>query len=303
MECYSLELVHEVGGGLGGAREEPRDDSDRAPMLSSVPRAYILTMHETETFPWLHGVARRTYVQRNRGFRACPKTRGDGHRVDATNQDIVHAYRAVFERERDTTDPVLVFEDDARLTSTAKEDLEIVDRFVARQWFSVYSLGSIGVMVPHRERGHWRLAGGVFGFAHAVIYSPSCVRAILGATDVGPLEHIDAKIIADMHGKVTYHRPIAYQVIDTRKKSENSNTWCVQCDGSAFDSVLNNLLVAFLGSFGLDKEQGWHKMYSFCKLVVPLGILASALVVGLLGLLVTRLIARRRMRARSRTYP
>ena len=288
MECYSLEPVHEVGG---------------APMLRSVPRAYILTMHETETFPWLHGVARRTYVQRNRGFRACPKTRVDGRRVEATNQDLIHAYRAVFERERDTTDPVLVFEDDARLTSTAKEDLEIVDRFVARQWFSVYSLGSIGVMVPHRERGHWRLVGGSIGFAQAVIYSPSCVRAILGATDVGPLEHIDSKIIADMHGKATYHRPIAYQVIDMKNKSENSATWCVRCDGSAFDSVLNNLLVAFLGSFGLDKEQGWHKMYGFCKLVVPLGILVAALVVGLLGLLVTRLIARRRMRARSRTYP
>jgi hypothetical protein len=273
-------------------------------MLLSVPRAYILTMHETETFPWLHGVARCTYVQRNRGFRACPKTRGEGHRVDATNQDIVHAYRAVFERERETTDPVLVFEDDARLTSTAKEDLGIVDRFVATRRFSVYSLGSFGLMVPHdHQRGHWRLAGGVFGFAHAVIYSPSCVRAILGATDVGPLEHIDSKIIADMHGKVTYHRPIAYQVIDTRKKSENSSTWCVQCDGSAFDSAMREAAWAFFGALGLDKEQGWHKMYGFCKLVVPLGILVAALVVGLLGLLVTRLIARRRMRARSRTYP
>jgi hypothetical protein len=280
MECYALELVHEVG--VGG----PRDY--RAPMLPSVPRAYILTMHETETFPWLHGVARRTYVQRNRGFRACPKMRGDGRRVDATNQDIVHAYRAVFERERDTTDPVLVFEDDARLTSTAKEDLGLVDRFVSTQRFSVYSLGSMGVMVPHREKGHVRLLGRFFAFAHAVIYSPSCVRAILGATDVGPRVHIDSKIIAAMHGKVTYHRPIAYQVIDMRKKSENAATWCVLCDGSAFDSVLNNIVFAFFGALGLDKEPGWRTMYGFCKLVVPLGVLVAALVVGLLGLLVTR---------------
>ena len=145
MECYALELVHEVG--VGGALHGPR--GDRAPMLRSVPRAYILTMHETETFPWLHGVARRTYVQRNRGFRACPKTRVDRRRVEATNQDLIHAYRAVFERERGTTEPVLVFEDDARLTSTARGDLEIVDRFVAKQRFSVYSLGSFGLMVPH----------------------------------------------------------------------------------------------------------------------------------------------------------
>jgi hypothetical protein len=308
MGCYSLELVHEIGGGREGACEgplhRPLDDSDRPPMLPSVPRAYILTMHETETFPWLHGVARRTYVQRNRGFRACPKTRVDGRSVDATNQDIVHAYLAVFERERDTTDPVLVFEDDARLTSKAKEDLEIVDRFVATQRFSVYSLGSMGLMVPRdHEKWHWMLACSVFAFTHAVIYSPSCVRAILGATDVGPREHIDSKIIAHMHGKFTYHRPIAYQVIDIRNKSENAATWCVRCDGSGLDSVLNSLLVAFLGAFGLDKEPGWHKMYGFCKLVVPLGILVAALVVGLVGLLVTRLVARRRRRARSRTYP
>ena len=133
----------------------------------------------------------RTYVQRNRGFRACPKTRNDGRRVDATNQDIVHAYRAVLERERDTTDPVLVFEDDARLTSTAKEDLEIVDRFVSTQRFSVYSLGSMGLMVPHREKGHVRLLGRFFAFVHAVIYSPPSVRAILETKDVGPREHID----------------------------------------------------------------------------------------------------------------
>jgi len=259
-------------------------------------------MHDRETFPWLHGVARSTYVQRNRGFRACPKTRGDGRSVDATNQDLIHAYRAVFERERDTTDPVLVFEDDARLTSTAKEDLEIVDRFVAKHTFSVYSLGSLGIMVPHDSEGTLRLAGGVFAFTHAVIYSPSCMRAILETTDVGPRVHIDSKIIAAMGGKFTHHRPIAYQVIDIKNKSENAATWCVRCDGSAFDSVLNKLLIVFLGAFGLDKEPGWHKMYGFCKLVVPVGILVSTLLVVLVGLLVV-LIARRRMRALSRTYP
>ena len=293
MECYTLDLVHEVGGG--------RDDT--APMLPSLPRAYILTMHEAETFPWLHGVARRTYVQRNRGFRACHKTRRDGRLVDATNQDLIHAYRSVFERERETTDPVLVFEDDARLTSTARQDLEIVDRFVATNTFSVYSLGSLGFMVPHDNEGNWRLAGNLFGFTHAVIYSPSCVRAILGATEVGPRDHIDARIIGPMSGKFTYQRPIAYQVLNVQNKSENSATWCARCDGSALDAAVREAAWAFFAALGLEKEPGWHKMYGFCKLVVPLGILVAALVVGLVGLLVTRIIARRRRRARSRTYP
>ena len=71
MACYSLELVDECAD----------------PALRAVPCAYILTMRASETFPWLHGVAARTYVQRNLGFRACPKTRADGRAVDGTNQD------------------------------------------------------------------------------------------------------------------------------------------------------------------------------------------------------------------------
>lgn len=283
MECYALEVVHEAG----------------EPKLLSVPRAYILTMHDAETFPWLHGVARHTYVQRNHGFRACHKTRSDGRRVDATNQDLIHAYRAVFERERNTTDPVLVFEDDARLTSSAGQDLETVDRFVAKQTFSVYSLGSLGLMVPHDNEGNWRFVGGMFGFTHAVIYSPSCVRAILGATNVGPREHIDSKIIGPMSGKFTYHRPVAYQVFDVKNKSENSATWCVRCDGSALDAAARDAAWAYFRAVGLDKEPGWHRMYGFCKLVVPIGILVAALVVGLTGLLVTRLVSRHTRRRRA----
>ena len=74
MECYRLELVDEC----------------ETPLMRSVPCAYILTLHETETFPWLHGVAARTYVQRNRGF-ACPKTWHDGSPIDRPNMDIIHA--------------------------------------------------------------------------------------------------------------------------------------------------------------------------------------------------------------------
>ena len=290
MECYTLELVHEC-------REPER------PMLLSVPRAYILTMHERETFPWLHGVARRTYVQRNRGFRGCAKTRGDGARVDATNQDLIHAYRAVFERERNTTDPVLVFEDDARLTKTATHDLARVDRFVATRPFSVYSLGSLGLMVPHDNQGHWRIVGGVFAFTHAVIYSPSCVRAILGCTGVGPHHHIDSRIIAPMPIKVTYQRPLAYQVLDSKHKSENSGTWCVKCDGGALDSLVRSVSWVYIGAIGLNTEKGWGLMYTVNKLAVPFACVLATLVVVLVGLLVSRLIARRKTSARARTYP
>ena len=279
MECYALETVHECD----------------VPMLRSVPRAYILTMHATETFPWLHGVARRTYVQRNRGFRACAKTRGDGQRVDATGQDIIHAYRAVFARERDTTEPVLVFEDDALLTSTAKDDMPHVDRFVATSSFSVYSLGSLGAMVAH-EHGHWRFCGSrfFFGCAHAMIYSPACVRAALGFRNLRPHDQIDSKIIAEMPGLFTYHRPLAYQPFSSRNKSENSHTWCVVCDGGVFgniyDSVAREVIWAYISVLGLDKEGGWRTMYTIQKAFVPV----LAIIVGLIaGLLVSRLARRK----------
>ena len=290
MQCYAVELVHEC----------ELQEQDEAPMLPSVPRAYILTMHERETFPWLHGVARRTYVQRNRGFRACFKTRpGDGGRVDATNQDLIHAYRAVFERERRTADPVLVFEDDARLVSrTARRDLARVDRFVATREFSVYTLGSLGATVPYEGGEHWQFVGGVFSFTHAVIYSPSAVRAIPEAIP-GPREHIDLKIVCPMPRKFTYHRPIAYQVMDVENKSENSGTWCVRCDGGVLDSAVRRAAWAYFGAVGLDTERGWRTMYTVNKLFVPLGCVLATLVV----VTAAALLWRRRRRAPSRKYP
>jgi hypothetical protein len=257
MGCYTLELVHEC----------------EAPMLRSVPRAYILTMHDTETFPWLHGVARRTYVQRNRGFRVCAKTRGDGHRVDATNQDLIHAYRSVFAREKGAgaSEPVLVFEDDARLTLTARQDLPHVDRFVATRAFSVYTLGSLGPVVPTGIDGHWRFAGSMFACSHAVIYSPRAVRIVLGST-IGPRCHMDGHVIGPMPLKMTFARPVAYQVLDVTNPSENSGTWCVMCDGSTLDVATRKLMFLCVRVLGLRGERGWYSSYTLIKLAVPIVI-------------------------------
>ena len=271
MECYTLELVHECG-------PDGPDAAGAAPMLRSVACAYILTMHETETFPWLHGVAARTYVQRNRGFRACHKTREGGLVVDATNQDLLHAYRSVFSRA-DTSVPVLVFEDDARLTATAREDLTAVDRFVATRAFSIYTLGSIGIMVPHGG-GHWRFAGRILSASHAIIYSPAAARAVLEAC-VESREHVDSAILGPMPAKITYTRPIAYQVFDHNAKSANSSTWCVRCDGGMYDAVVRKLTWVYFGALGLKNERGWYVMYTVNKLLVPL---AAVLVLGLVVL-------------------
>jgi hypothetical protein len=167
-DCYRLELVAECA----------------APMLPSAAAAYVLTLHGSDTFPRLHGVARRTYVQRNASFKTCAKGC-----VSATNQDLTHAYARLFATIRDEG-PVVVFEDDAHLLENAPGDLAAIDGFVSTRAFSaglsVYSLGSAGLTVPCGG-GHWRYF--LFhGMTHAAIYSDAARAHILahcGEPDAG----------------------------------------------------------------------------------------------------------------------
>jgi hypothetical protein len=243
MECYTLELVHECAD----------------PMMRAVPCAYILTLSATETFPWLHGVAARTYVQRNRGFRACPKTRADGAPVGATNQDLMHAYQSVFSRAGSSA-LVLVFEDDAQLTATAREDLAVVDRFVATSAFHVYTLGSKGAMLPH-DGTHWRMPTHI-GATHAVIYSPDAAR-VVAASRIGDHDHIDWHVLGPMPLKFTFHRPIAWQKWDWRNRSENSRTWCSDCGPLA--DIHREADWLYYRALGMHAELGWSRMYVIQK--------------------------------------
>ena len=258
MECYRLELVDEC----------------ETPLMRSVPCAYILTLHETETFPWLHGVARRTYVQRNRGF-SCPKIGPDGGPIDRTNIDIIHAYQTVFARANSTVGdaPVLVFEDDAIFTKTGKTDLAAVDRFVADSRFSIYSLGSFGLMMPCAG-GHWLLSG--FGAAHAVVYSAHARATVLDARP-SKYAQVDTSMLARMPGKFTYRRPIAYQKLDGR--SANSETWCVACDGGIRDSMLRAFARAFAVLLSLDIERGWYTLYTIKRILVFIPVVSIVLTI------------------------
>ena len=199
--CYRLELVAECA----------------TPMLPSAAAAYVLTLHATETFPRLHGVARRTYVQRNESFKTCAKGC-----VRATNQDITHAYARLFATIRDEG-PVVVFEDDAHLLENAAEDLAAIDGFVSTRAFSaglsVYSLGSAGPTVPCGG-GHWRYV--LFhGMAHAIVYSDAA-RAHIARVRPCEVKHMDAEVICAMGPHYTYHRPVAVQALP---ETENSRTW------------------------------------------------------------------------------
>ena len=284
MACYSVELVDE------------RTD----PLMRSVPCAYILTMHETETFPWLHGVAARTYVQRNRGFRQCAKACGaagsTGHvgpvdpsgptglsdqgpaaQIDVTYKDLTHAFQNSFDHaDRSSRSdyshlPVLVFEDDARLAANAKADLAEVDAFVARNDFWVYSLGSFGLMAPYDPSiRHWIFTSSVLALAHACIYSPRA-RATIRSMDACSSGHFDNGILARFPVRLTFYRPIAYQPL---RESENSKSWCLRCDGSAADGIYRWVMRALIRALRFDTgpEAALGAVYSLqrASLIAPL---------------------------------
>lgn len=264
--CYTLELVHECDHSL----------------LTSVPRAYILTLHETATFPHLHGVARRTYVQRNRSFKACRKSLAHDRVVASTNQDLIHAYDRVLTEEEGRGAPFLIFEDDAKLTEAAREDLPQVDLFVSTQEFSVYYLGCSGVFkLPYGSEGHWRLFGAV-AYTHAIVYSPSAPSAILKIIRSGlrPKDHIDIPVLSKLPNRFTYYRPIAFQPFDDSNRSENSKTWGLDAN---FTFFLNDVLYG-----GLHSEEGWRVMYRVHKWCVPLIGCVALLLATSAALLISR---------------
>jgi len=237
--CYALEVVHETD----------------LPLLKSVPRAYILTLHETDTFEHLHGIASKTYIQRNQSFKVCHKTREKGKVVTATNQDLIHAYANVLSLEEGRGYPFLIFEDDAQLTQNAREDWPHLDSFISSEDFSVYFLGCSGFFkLPHGTKGHWRLFG-IVAYTHAVVYSPSAPSAILEIIRSGlhPRDHFDVPILSKLKNRFTYHRPIAFQSFDSMKRSENSKTWNVNMDMFFY---WNDMVYG-----GLHSESGWHVMY------------------------------------------
>lgn len=271
MACYAVELVDE------------RAD----PLMRAVPCAYILTMHETETFPWLHGVAARTYVQRNRGFRKCTKACGPsdsvGPTIDATYKDLTHAYQSAFDRIERTVDrdrPVLVFEDDARLASNARADLTEVDAFIARSSFCVYTLGSCGLMAPYEpSMRHWMFIRSFFSFTHACIYSPRA-RAIVRSADACSSGHFDSGVLARLPAKLTFYRPIAYQPLG---ESENSKTWCVKCDGGAEDTAHRSLARALirLMKFDTEPEAAFDAAYRLQRVALIVPLVATVVLVAL----------------------
>ena len=103
--CYELSLLCE----------------NEDPLLASVHCAVVLTMYDSQrihepTFDSVRKLCRRTYVQRNRGYRKCRKPAC----VVSSNTDIVHAYMNVCKEFKNVDGNILILEDDAQLMSNVK---------------------------------------------------------------------------------------------------------------------------------------------------------------------------------------
>jgi hypothetical protein len=174
---------------------------------------------------------------------------------------------------------VLVFEDDAQLTATARSDLAEVDRVVATRAFQVYTLGSIGSMLPD-DGTHWRMPS-KFGATHAVIYSPEAARAVIAAPSFGAREHIDLHVLGELPLKFTFHRPIAWQTWDWRNRTENSRTWCGDCKGGVLDDISREAAWLCFRALGMHTERGWSRLYAVQKYAPWIALLALAALAAL----------------------
>ena len=260
MDCYTIECV----------------DRCAHPRLTTVKQTYILTLDDARTFQPLHGITAETYVQRNRGFVACRKS--CDHNADYVSQtymDITHAYKSLFRSTMHNTDPILVLEDDTELMPTAPLDWAAVDQFIAQNEFSVYSLGTFGMVVPSGG-GHWRyLNAPIFGPIQSVIYSHPARQRIMSVSTC-EIGHLDTNVLSQFHRKYTFHRPLTHQ---TLRDTANSRSWCVACNGGYVDRAhraVSKFLIRLMGLDG-DSERGFARVYQIHKLMLPCLLVCVAL--------------------------
>ena len=207
------------------------------PMLTSVPRAYILTMANgkrmtSSKLSRLCQLARTTVVQINhRGSKGCTKPEC----TQKSNFDIVHAYRSACKHARGVGDdePILFLEDDAIVRKDAKRsEFDAIDSFLEKRGFDVYTLGSIGIVPPwSNTHPHYSLL--VLWHAQATIWSQA-TREKLITMDIASIPHIDAHFLTRLPRKFKFERPL---VVQTFPDTENSKSWCLHCSDGVIGGV------------------------------------------------------------------
>ena len=235
----------------------------RAPLLESVPRAYVLTLRTSDRLLAAHAarlklLCSQTFVQVNDGFRMGDKP----SYIDSTAKDLIHAYQNVCRDCAHIDGPVLIMEDDAMLFEADASVFREIDAFVKTKAFDVYSLASIGPFDRSNDQGPHRMFRSIMGFSQAIIWSRAS-RASLLSQDLRRDTHIDVHILSKFTRKFTYERPVVVQLFPT---TENMETWCIRCDDEdCFEPMLVKAWQWTLQRvLYLDRTpDGWRTIYLF----------------------------------------
>lgn len=236
------------------------------PYVSSLEATYILTMSNssrmTRMDKRLMQIARKTYVQVNRGFVAVP-TSG----ICNTSMDLVHAVRNVCDHAMDNHPGyILVLEDDAMLLTTAP--FAAIDQKL-RSGVNLYSLGSIGVFIPCGCT-HARVVGNFIGFAQGIIYSAHVQQKLLNGP-IDHIKHIDAHFLSHIPKKYACTRPVVVQLLP---HTSNMDEWSISTrkSGKCERAGVRVFICLVQRVLRLDKSHhGWYVFYAcnyMCTLIV-----------------------------------
>lgn len=246
------------------------------PWLTCVRSAIVLTMRDRGRDIQLSSLSKlcaRTYVQYNAGHERAHKPAW----VRNSCTDIIHAYMHACDVAKDMG-YVLILEDDARLARRAsRADFARVDDGIRVLRPLVYTLGSFGATIPTPlSLDHAQILRGIFGCAHAIVWSPEARTRLLRHRRRGPtFEHIDAGFLAFLGSTYTYRTPL---VVQRLLPTVNSDQWCLLCDHSRLDRGLVASWKRLLVMLSLDtSDDGWYLLYRMQN-VVTSTIVASVLV-------------------------
>ena len=105
--------------------------------------------------------------------------------------------------------------------------------------------------------------------------------------EAGAREHIDAHVLGELPLKFTFHRPIAWQKLDWRNRSENSRTWCGDCKAGVLDDISREAAWLYYRALGMHTERGWCRLYAVQKYapwIAPLVLAVLAVLAALAAL-------------------
>ncbi len=241
------------------------------PIFKNIDATYILTMEDSNRFEKLEKrifeLSKRTFLQINKGFKKFTKKD-----VNSTCKDIVHACKNVCKHAA-KYENILILEDDAIIKNMDDiKSFKNVDKFIKENKFNVYSLGSIGFVIPTNSILHYKFLG-FLGFAQSNIYSKNIRKELLN-TSIRNINHIDAHFISKYDLKYTYYKPLIVQYFTN---TENMKEWGWNERKLKIEIAITKLFIFFLQDIlHLDRQLwGWNIIYTINHL--PIIVLSGAI--------------------------